>query len=39
MLSTMALVAITMFVTLYLQVLHGIAPIIAAFIFILNSLA
>ncbi len=39
MLSTMALVAITMFVTLYLQVLHGIAPIVAAFIFILNSLA
>ena len=39
MLSTMALVAITMFVTLYLQVLHGVAPIIAAFIFILNSLA
>jgi predicted MFS family arabinose efflux permease len=39
MMSTMALVAITMFVTLYLQVLHGISPIVAALIFILNSLS
>ena len=37
MLSTMAMIAL--FVTLYLQVLHGVAPIVAAFIFILNSLA
>jgi len=39
MLSTMAMVVISLFVTLYLQVLHGVAPIVAAFIFVLNSLA
>ena len=39
MLSTMSLIVINLFVTLYLQVLHGVAPIAAAFIFVLNSVA
>lgn len=39
MLSTMAMILINLFVTLYLQVLHGISPIGAVFIYIFNSLA
>jgi len=38
MLSTMAMVFINLYVTLYLQKLHGVTPLVAAYIFVVNSM-
>jgi len=39
MLSTMAMIFINLYVTLYLQKLHGISPLVAAYMYVINSLA
>ncbi|MDP6840423.1 MAG: MFS transporter [Rhodospirillales bacterium] len=39
MLITMSMVIINLYVTLYLQKLHGITPLAAAYIYVINSMA
>jgi len=39
MFSTMAMVFINLYVTLYLQKLHGITPLVAAYIYVVNSMS
>jgi MFS family permease len=38
MMSTMAMVFINLYVTLYLQKLHGVTPLVAAYIYVVNSM-